>query len=185
MLREGFTTRVRRGLSYLHALPDTSNSWHFLSSFIKNAPSLNIFKKRYLEFFRVQSNPIFGVNNPKGLKYLTRLRVGLSHLKYHKYHHNFNDTNTDACSCSDTEPETVEHFLLFCPLYNHLRNELFQRLTQFIGLVSLVSSNFTKHLLPYGYSEYDEQTNGCILELTINYILSSKRFESSLISQDR
>ena len=34
--------------------PDTSNSWNLLSSFIKNSPSLNIFKKRY-GIFQCQS----------------------------------------------------------------------------------------------------------------------------------
>ena len=61
--------------------PDTSFSWNMLSSFIKNSPSLNIFKNRYMEFFNVSPNPIYGIHNPIGLRYLTRLRVGLSHLR--------------------------------------------------------------------------------------------------------
>ena len=55
-------------------LPDTSNSWNVLSSFIKNSPSLDIFKKRYLKFFSITSNSIYDIHNPVGLKYLTRLR---------------------------------------------------------------------------------------------------------------
>ena len=31
---------------------------------------------------------IYGIHNPVGIKYLTRLRVGLSHLPMHKFHHN-------------------------------------------------------------------------------------------------
>ena len=74
--------------------PDTSNCWNYLSSFIKNAPSLNVFKKRYIEFFNITPNPIYGIHNPVGVKYLTRLRVGLSHLRAHKYQHNFRDITT-------------------------------------------------------------------------------------------
>ena len=94
--------------------PDTSNSWNHLSSFIKSSPSLNIFKKRYMEFFNVTPNPIYSIHNPIGLKYLTRLRVGLSHLRAHKYHHNFSDTTSKFCSCQDNQSETVEHYLLSC-----------------------------------------------------------------------
>ena len=87
--------------------PDTSNSWNLLSSFIKSSLSLNIFKKRYMEFFYVSPNPIYGINNPVGLKHLTRLRVGLSHLRSHKYQHKFSDTESELCSCSNNEFETV------------------------------------------------------------------------------
>ena len=34
-------------------------------------------------FFNVTPNPIYGTRDPIGLKYLTRLRVGLSHLRAH------------------------------------------------------------------------------------------------------
>ena len=39
------------------------------------------FRKRYSDFFAVKPNSIFNVHKPIGLKYLTRLRVGFSHLK--------------------------------------------------------------------------------------------------------
>ena len=32
------------------------------------------------------------MNNPPGLKFLTRLRIGFSHLKEHKFKHNFQDS---------------------------------------------------------------------------------------------
>ena len=102
-------------------LPDTLNSWNHLSSFIKSSTSLNVFKKRLMEFFNVTPNPIYGIHNPVGLKYLTRLRVGLSHLRAHKHQYNFSDTSSKYCSCRDNLPETVEHYLLHCPIYSLLR----------------------------------------------------------------
>ena len=68
--------------------PDTSNAWNLFSSFIKSSPSLSIFKKRYSDFFTVKPNTIYDIHHPIGLMYLTRLRVGLSHLRSHKYRHN-------------------------------------------------------------------------------------------------
>ena len=47
--------------------PDTLNSWNHLSSFIKSSISLNVFKKRLMEFFNVTHNPIYGIHNPVGL----------------------------------------------------------------------------------------------------------------------
>ena len=53
------------------------------------SPSYKLFRKRILEFIRPHPNSIFNVPNCLGLTYLTRLRVGLSHLREHKFRHNF------------------------------------------------------------------------------------------------
>ena len=47
---------------------------------IQDAPSLNIFKKNILKFISSTANNMFGCHNLKVIKYLTRLRLGLSHL---------------------------------------------------------------------------------------------------------
>ena len=51
--------------------------------------SLNVFKLSLLKFVRSVANSVFEINNPYGLKLLTRLRLGLSHLRYHKFRYNF------------------------------------------------------------------------------------------------
>ena len=105
-----------RTLKFRHNfLPDTSNSWNYLASFIKNAPTLNAFKKRYMDFVNITPNLVYGIHNPVGLKYLTRLCVGLSYLRAHKYQHNVSDTTTKFCYCSNNVPETTEHYLLYSP----------------------------------------------------------------------
>ena len=127
-------------------------------------------------------NPIYGIHNPVGLKYLTRLRVGLSHLRLHKYLHKFKDTVSKFCSCSNSTPETVEHYLLHCPSYNVIRSDLFEKLKQIISLTTLISSSYTCNLLLYGNSNYDLYTNRKILDFTINFITSSNRFEGAFIN---
>ena len=72
--------------------PDCSNSWNHISSFIKTSSTLNIFKKRYMTFFEMSCHPTYLIHHSKGVKHLIRLRVGLSHLRAHKYYHNFRDT---------------------------------------------------------------------------------------------
>ena len=162
--------------------PDTSNSWNLLSSFIKNSPTLEIFKKRYMEFFDTSPNPIYGIHNPIALKYITRLRVGLSHLRSHKYWHNFRDTTSKFCSCSINIPETTEHYLLQCPLFNLIRSELFENLSQIISLITFISPSYTCNLLLFGNSSYCVAINRKILGFTIDFIIASKRFEGPFIT---
>ena len=39
----------------------------------------------------IHSNNVFNINNLLGLKFLTCLRIGFSHLKERKFEHNFQD----------------------------------------------------------------------------------------------
>ena len=56
------------------------------------APSHPVFRKAFLDFIRPTANSTFGTYDVSGLKLLTRLRVGFSHLREHKFKHNFQDT---------------------------------------------------------------------------------------------
>ena len=71
--------------------------------------------------------PIYNVHNPVGLKLLTRLRLGLSHLNQHKFNHNFQDCLNPLCSCS-LEVESVSHFFLHCHYYSNIHSTLLNEL---------------------------------------------------------
>ena len=62
--------------------PSIIIEWNKLDSDIHNSDSLNIVKLPLLKFVRSIANSVFDINNPDGLKLLTRLR-------YHKFRHNF------------------------------------------------------------------------------------------------
>ena len=74
--------------------PCPINEWNKLSLEIRNSESYSIFKKSLLKFIRTIPNSVFSVVDIYGIKLLTRLRVGLSHLREHKFRHNFQDTIT-------------------------------------------------------------------------------------------
>ena len=57
-----------------------------LRVFVEN---LLIFKKKLLKFIPPSGNSVFRCHKPKGIKLLTRLRFGLSHLREHKFKHFF------------------------------------------------------------------------------------------------
>ena len=93
-------------------LPAAIKEWTRLDIHIRKSDSISIFKKRILNFIRALPNKVLNSNNPQGLKLLTRLRLGLSHLRYHKFKHNFLDTINPLCSCG-SDIETTLHFLFF------------------------------------------------------------------------
>ena len=78
------TFPTRTGKFQYSFFPHRVNMWENLSKFIT--------KSRYSDFLAVKPNSIFNVHTPIGLKYLTRLRVGFSLIKSHKYNRNFGDT---------------------------------------------------------------------------------------------
>ena len=71
--------------------PSTITEWNKLDCDIRNSDSLNVFKLSLLKFVRLVGNSVFEINNTYGLKLLRGLRFGLSHLRDHKFRHNFQD----------------------------------------------------------------------------------------------
>ena len=72
-----------------------------------------MFRKKMLNLIRPKCNDTYGNHNSTGLKLLTRLRLGLSHLNNHKFNHNFKDCINPLCSCSLSVENNV-HFFLHC-----------------------------------------------------------------------
>ena len=69
--------------------PHCTDKWTELDQTIKNLQSISLFKKALLKFIRPTAAHVFDVTDHFGLKLLTRLRLGLSHLNEHKFRHNF------------------------------------------------------------------------------------------------
>ena len=69
--------------------PSIVIEWNKLDSNVTNSGSLLLFKKRIVAFIRPFANSTFQCHNPKGLKLITRLRLGLCHLRFHKFKHSF------------------------------------------------------------------------------------------------
>ena len=116
-----------------------------------------------------------------GNKLLTRLRVGVSHLRAHKHAHNFQDIPNPNYACESSENETAEHYLLYCPNHMISRQHLFVTLRKYISLVSLTNAKYTCDLLLYGDPKYNWNINKEIMKATIEFILTTKRFDTPLI----
>ena len=109
--------------------PSLIKEWNRLDIDIRKSDSISIFKKRILSFIRPLPNKVSNSHNPQGLKLLTRLRLGLSHLRYHKFMYNFLDTINPLCSCG-SDIEAARHFLLYCPNFMQCRNTLLSEISE-------------------------------------------------------
>ena len=78
--------------------PSAIIEWNKLDHNIRNSSSFNIFRKSILKFIRPSANSLFNCHNPKGIKFITRLRLGLSQLREHKFKHSFQDSLNPFCS---------------------------------------------------------------------------------------
>ena len=96
--------------------PSTIIEWNNLDHNIRNSSSFNIFRRSILKFIRPSANSFFNCHNPKGIKFITRLRLRLSHLREHKFKHSFQDSLNPFCSCG-LVIESTGHYLLHCPTY--------------------------------------------------------------------
>ena len=59
--------------------PSTIIEWNKLDPGFRKADSLSLFKTNILKFIRPSSNPVYNCHNPKGLKFITRLKLELSY----------------------------------------------------------------------------------------------------------
>ena len=105
-----------------------------------NICNSGFFKRVILILIRPEPNQVFDIESTEGLKFLTRIRFGLSHLADHKFRTNFQDCVNPICSCGQ-EIEASIHFLLHCSNYHFVRQPLFKKYTK---LIQLLKSKMTK-----------------------------------------
>ena len=106
--------------------PNVINEWNKVDDEIKGATSFSMFKASLLKLGRPHANSTYRIHNPVGIRFLTRLHLGLSHLNEHKFRHNFADCVNPLCSCS-IKPETILHFFLHCHIFLNIRRKLFYK----------------------------------------------------------
>ena len=160
--------------------PSTKIEWNKLVWEIKNSESIVTFKKIILSFIRSSANSTFNCHNPRGIKLLSRLRLGLSHLREHKFKHSFQDSLNPFCSCGKGEVETSSHYLLHCSNYSEERLALLNTIKNIdMSILQQSDSKFSSVLL-FGDTSFDNNKNTFILDATIDYIILTGRFDIPL-----
>ena len=139
----------------------------------------------YIDQLRTTSFPIglvrpvqrktFNINDSVGVKLLTRLRIGFSHLREHKFRHGFRDILNPLCPCS-IETETTAHYFLRCHFYNANRSALMDELNEIDFSFSTLNGNKL-----IDSDKFDDKKNYNILMSTIKFIKDSQRFDENLL----
>ena len=125
-----------------------SNHRNKLDLNICNSESLNVFKKTLLNFIRPFGWTVFNCHNPKVVKLLTRLRLGLSHLNKPKLKHSFQDSLNSICTCGN-DIETSAHFRLPCSNFSNKRSNFpeYHRNHQYKNFNKKQFWNYRNHFL--------------------------------------
>ena len=155
------------------------SEWNKFDLNFRNSSSLSTFKKKLLNFIRPSANSIFNNHNPLGIKLLTRLHLGLSHLHGHKFRHCFQDTLNLLCECSKDIESTI-HFFLHCTNFLIPRQALLQKIRNIDGSISSQSETQLTQTLLYGNQNYHSSVNKLIIISTTEYLISTERFKYSL-----
>ena len=160
--------------------PETITEWNDLDYSLGNAPSINVSKKNILKYFiRLGPNKVFNIYNPYILKLLTRLRLGLSHLRGHKFNHNFSDCLDEICMCGK-DIESTNHFLLQCSLFINERQAFMNKIRDIGSSLIDQNKNSLCNTLPFGTENMNDSKNTYILNAAIEYILSTERLNFPL-----
>ena len=93
--------------------PSTIIEWNNLDPHHRKSENISVFKSNILKFIQPSPNSVYNCHNPRGICLITRLRLGLSHLREHKFKHGF------------------QHFLLHCPQFANERRNLLSTLGSF------------------------------------------------------
>ena len=155
--------------------PSTLNEWFSLDLNIRNSESISIFKSKLLSFIRSVQTNIYNIFDPKGLTFLTHLRLGLSHLNEYRFRHIIQDCLNPLYSCS-LEIEDTSHYLLHCHHFSHHDVDLVNSVKSICDNLDSISDNVKEDLLLYGDWRFDENKNKVIFKATINYIKNTERF---------
>ena len=136
--------------------------WNKPDPAIRNSESLGIFKSNILKFFRPTPRGFFNCHNHKGIRLMTRLRLGLSHLCEHKFNHNFQNCINLLCSCA-IDIESKSNFFLNCPLFVDKTITLLSILNKIDCKLIRTNESFLIAMLLFENSLFDLKKNYLIL----------------------
>ena len=126
--------------------PSALIDWFQLDIAIRNSESVAIFKSRLQSFIRPIQSDVYHIFDPMGLKFLTHLRLDLSHLNERRFRHNFQDYLNPLCSCS-LQTEDTKHYLLHYHHFSQYHIDLINSVKYAFGGFDSLSDNAKKDLL--------------------------------------
>ena len=97
--------------------------------------------------------------------------------------HNFQDSLKPFCSCGKGEVETSSHYLLHCSNYLEKQLTLLNTIKNInMPILQQNDLKFTNALL-FGDTSFNNSKNTFIFDATIDYIISTRRFDEPLLNR--
>ena len=148
---------------YNSFFPSCIRLWNNLPNRVKESNSIKSFKQSLSSITEIPKPPnYFNTKSRRGQILHARLRMRCSSLNHHLFLKNI--VPDPLCTCGKIE--STEHYLLECPKYTDLRNEM----------TNSINSPVNCTILLYGNQSLSEDSNMSIFEAVENFILKSRRF---------
>ena len=93
--------------------------------------------------------------------------------------HSFQDTLNPLCSCGH-DIDTTSHYFLHCPLFHAEQSTLLNNINEIDSTIFNKSESVVTRILLYGDESFKDEVNFLILNATIDYVLSTNRFDEPL-----
>ena len=155
-------------------IPATTRLWNHLSNETRSTTSTKSFKKQVTQKSNPDKPPLYySLGSKIGNRLLTRLRVGMSKLNAHAF--KIQKVDSPHCQCG-SKLENVRHYLLHCPLYTQLRQQLFDSISLIISEHFATKSDEEKLALMLHGPTLNYDTIRSVAQSVQNYTLSTKRF---------
>ena len=163
--------------TYVAFFPATIRRWNRIPEEAKTVVCCRSFKQAIAQFFNLTKPPLYYSLGHKFDNILhTRLRLDLSGLHAHLFKINSHLVDTPNCSCEPI-PETVKHYLFFCPRYVVQRKELESSLINYIKHYAKLTVNDKLAILVFGHN-LNNATGLAVAASVQKYIRNTKRFVS-------
>ena len=163
--------------AFIHS---TVKLWNTLCTETRSADSLYSFKRKIKQALYKQYNVKFipslysFLPTSNSSVNLSRLRMGLSALNYHRFTYNF--IADKSCPKCGAVSETIQHFLFSCPTYAAPRGVLWERLSRLLPDITQNNNTYIETLLLYGSSELSLASNLAIFSAVCKFIDATGRF---------
>ena len=108
-----------------------------------------------------------------------QLHLCLSHLREHKFNHNFQDTIN--LLFLQLKSGSNSHFFLPCKILTDFRKFVVNEFIKIDSCIYTLNNFFFRKLLVYGGGGYASKRNTSIILASIKFIYSSERFDGQLM----
>ena len=161
--------------------PAVIMEWNKIDVNICNSASCNDLKRVILNFIRPEPSQVFNFDSRERLKFLIRIRLGLSHLADHKFRCKFQDCVSPICSYGQ-ETQTSTYFLLHCSNYHCARQTFFRKMNKTNSAILKQNDQVITKLLLFGNEKPKAAHNKFILTARFEFLQAAQRLKPSLFN---